>query len=146
MALQQLMWNSLQALHLGHDQPMCVFFPGLTCDLSLLLSPSLAKTLTCGAGIVFRSWRVTGLGSLIFSLLAVIALSAGYEAIKEAARRYELRTASTTDPSSSRKYPDTSFRPVTMKSRTPLERVYPKTQMRINAHGNFLPETKSRPA
>ena len=45
------------------------------------------------AGIVFRSWRITGFGSLIVSLLAIVALSAGYEAIKEAARQYEARSA-----------------------------------------------------
>jgi copper transporter 1 len=39
--------------------------------------------------IVFPSWRVTGTLSLIVSLLAVVALTAGYEAIREVSRRYE---------------------------------------------------------
>ncbi len=39
--------------------------------------------------IVFRSWRVTGLATLILSLIAVVALTAGYEAVREASRRYE---------------------------------------------------------
>jgi copper transporter 1 len=39
--------------------------------------------------IVFRSWRVTGLATLILSLIAVMALTAGYEAVREASRRYE---------------------------------------------------------
>jgi copper transporter 1 len=43
--------------------------------------------------IVFPSWRVTGTLSLIVSLLAVVALTAGYEAIREASRRYEERCA-----------------------------------------------------
>ena len=33
--------------------------------------------------IVFPSWRITGTLSLIVSLLAVVALTAGYEAIRE---------------------------------------------------------------
>jgi copper transporter 1 len=39
--------------------------------------------------IVFPSWRISGIGSLIFSLLAIVLLTAGYEAIREASRRYE---------------------------------------------------------
>jgi hypothetical protein len=39
--------------------------------------------------IVFRGWRITGTGSLIVSLLAIVLLTAGYEAIREASRRYE---------------------------------------------------------
>ena len=40
--------------------------------------------------IVFRSWRITSPLTLILSLLAIIALTAGYEAVREASRRYEL--------------------------------------------------------
>lgn len=43
--------------------------------------------------IVFESWRITSFSSLILSLLAVVALTAGYEAIREASRRYEARQA-----------------------------------------------------
>lgn len=43
--------------------------------------------------VVFRSWRITGPGSLVWSLLAIMALTAGYEAVREAARRYEDRLA-----------------------------------------------------
>lgn len=39
--------------------------------------------------IVFRGWRITGTGSLIVSLLAIVLLTAGYEAVREASRRYE---------------------------------------------------------
>jgi copper transporter 1 len=39
--------------------------------------------------IVFRGWRITGTGSLIVSLIAIILLTAGYEAVREASRRYE---------------------------------------------------------
>ena len=43
--------------------------------------------------IVFPSWRVTATFSLIWSLIAVVALTAGYEAIREVSRRYEERVA-----------------------------------------------------
>jgi copper transporter 1 len=39
--------------------------------------------------IVFPSWHISGTGSLIFSLLAIVLLTAGYEAIREVSRRYE---------------------------------------------------------
>jgi len=42
--------------------------------------------------IVFRSWRITSPLTLIISLLAIIALTAGYEAVREASRRYEEAT------------------------------------------------------
>lgn len=41
--------------------------------------------------IVFSSWRITSAFTLFLSLLAVIALTAGYEAVREASRRYEAR-------------------------------------------------------
>ncbi|KEQ92684.1 hypothetical protein AUEXF2481DRAFT_7424 [Aureobasidium subglaciale EXF-2481] len=41
--------------------------------------------------IVFKSWRVTSTMSLIWSLLGVILLTAGYELIREASRRYEAK-------------------------------------------------------
>ena len=39
--------------------------------------------------IVFRQWHVTSTASLVFSLLLVVALTAGYEALRAASRRYE---------------------------------------------------------
>lgn len=39
--------------------------------------------------IVFRQWRITGPFSLLFSLVAVILLCAGYEGVREFTRRYE---------------------------------------------------------
>lgn len=44
--------------------------------------------------IVFSSWRITSFWSLILSLVAVMALTAGYEAVREASRRYEARQTS----------------------------------------------------
>jgi len=39
--------------------------------------------------IVFRSWHITSNLSLIVSLVAVVALAAGYELLREGIRRYE---------------------------------------------------------
>ena len=41
--------------------------------------------------IVFPTWRISGPVSLFFSLLGVVALSAGYELVRELSRRYEAR-------------------------------------------------------
>jgi hypothetical protein len=43
--------------------------------------------------IVFEGWRITGTGSLIASLIAIVLLTAGYEAVREASRRYEAHAA-----------------------------------------------------
>jgi copper transporter 1 len=43
--------------------------------------------------IVFRQWHIRGPVSLVVSLLAVMLLSAGYEAIREFTRRYEASCA-----------------------------------------------------
>jgi copper transporter 1 len=43
--------------------------------------------------IVFHGWHVTGTGSLIVSLLAIILMTSGYEAVREASRRYEAHAA-----------------------------------------------------
>ncbi|KAL1584259.1 hypothetical protein WHR41_06811 [Cladosporium halotolerans] len=68
---------------MGHDQPMCSMNMLFTWDTTNLC-------------IVFPSWRVTGTFSLIWSLIAVIALTAGYEAIRDLSRRYEERIAEKT--------------------------------------------------
>jgi len=39
--------------------------------------------------IVFRQWHVTGTRSLLLSLIAIVLLAAGYEAVREITRRYE---------------------------------------------------------
>ena len=39
--------------------------------------------------IIFRWWHIRTTPGLIFSLLGVIALTAGYEAIRSASRKYE---------------------------------------------------------
>ena len=42
--------------------------------------------------IVFKSWRVDSTMTLIWSLFAVMLLTAGYELVRELSRRYEERT------------------------------------------------------
>ncbi|CUS06784.1 unnamed protein product [Tuber aestivum] len=59
----------------AHNCQMSMFFTWSTKDLCL----------------VFRSWHVRNTTTLILSLLAVIALSAGYELVRDLARRYEAR-------------------------------------------------------
>ncbi|KAF8448309.1 ctr copper transporter [Terfezia claveryi] len=53
--------------------------------------------------LVFRWWHVTGNFSLIMSLLGVVALSAGYEFLRELTRRLEIRLDSM--PQSSKRPP-----------------------------------------
>jgi copper transporter 1 len=62
------------------SQPMCSMNMLFTWDTTNLC-------------IVFPSWRVTGFWSLIVSLLAIVVLTAGYEAVREGSRRFEMRVA-----------------------------------------------------
>lgn len=39
--------------------------------------------------IIFRSWHIRSTFSLIISLIAIVAIVAGYEAVRSASRRYE---------------------------------------------------------
>ncbi|RMZ27521.1 hypothetical protein D0859_08402 [Hortaea werneckii] len=64
----------------GGDSPMCSMNMLFTWDTNNLC-------------IVFSQWRVTGTFSLVISILAVMALTAGYEAIRETSRNYEARQA-----------------------------------------------------
>ncbi|KAK4461276.1 TCU-2, variant [Cladorrhinum samala] len=58
----------------GHDQ----------CNMNMLFTFS-----TENLCIVFRQWRITSPLSLMISLAAIVALGAGYEALREGVRRYE---------------------------------------------------------
>ena len=60
------------------DQPMCNMNMLFTWDTTNLC-------------IIFRWWRITNVLTLLISLAAVALLTAGYEAVREASRRYELR-------------------------------------------------------
>lgn len=61
---------------MGHDAPMCNMNMLFTWDTTNLC-------------IVFQSWRITNAWSLIYSLVLVALLTAGYEAVREASRRYD---------------------------------------------------------
>lgn len=61
---------------------------GSMCSMNMLFTWD-----TSNLCVVFEGWRVTGVWSLIYTLIAVIALTAGYEAIREASRRYEVSLA-----------------------------------------------------
>jgi solute carrier family 31 (copper transporter), member 1 len=39
--------------------------------------------------IIFSWWHIRDFATLLFSLLAIVLLTAGYEALREASRRYE---------------------------------------------------------
>jgi copper transporter 1 len=43
--------------------------------------------------IVFRWWHIRDTLTLLLSLLAIVALGAGYEAVRDLSRRYELYAA-----------------------------------------------------
>jgi len=73
--------------HMGH-------MPGMDHDMPAQCSMNMLFTWdTTNLCIVFRGWRITGTLSLIVSLLAIILLTAGYEAVREASRRYEAHAA-----------------------------------------------------
>ena len=42
--------------------------------------------------IVFRGWRIDSTFTLVWSLLAIVLLTAGYELVRELTRRYESKS------------------------------------------------------
>ncbi|PGH18155.1 hypothetical protein AJ80_04542 [Polytolypa hystricis UAMH7299] len=71
--------HSMHSTDHGHGD-----MDGDTCDMNMLFTWS-SKNLC----IIFRQWRVTGTFSLLLSLVAIVLLTAGYEAVREITRRYE---------------------------------------------------------
>ncbi|EOA88928.1 uncharacterized protein SETTUDRAFT_168145 [Exserohilum turcica Et28A] len=69
--------------HMDHGMPG-MGGDGPKCNMNMLFTWD-----TKDLCIVFPSWHISGTGSLIFSLLAVVLLTAGYEAVREMSRRYE---------------------------------------------------------
>ncbi|KAH0436174.1 CTR2 short splice variant [Colletotrichum camelliae] len=57
---------------------------GDRCSMSMLFTWD-----TNNLCIVFRQWHIRSTGGLVISLLLVVALAAGYEALRAASRRYE---------------------------------------------------------
>lgn len=47
--------------------------------------------------IVFRGWHISSTPVLIFSLLAIVLMTAGYEAVREASRRYDASVKGVTE-------------------------------------------------
>ncbi|KAJ9203558.1 hypothetical protein DTO164E3_2480 [Paecilomyces variotii] len=66
--------------HMGHgDMDM-----GGKCNMNMLFTWS-----TKDLCIIFPQWHITGAFSLLVSLVAIVLLTAGYEGLREATRRYE---------------------------------------------------------
>ncbi|KXX82032.1 Copper transport protein CTR2 [Madurella mycetomatis] len=57
---------------------------GHMCSMNMLFTWS-----TDNLCIVFRQWQITSTMSLIISLIAIVAICAGYEAVREGIRQYE---------------------------------------------------------
>ncbi|OBW67015.1 MAG: Uncharacterized protein AUREO_029240 [Aureobasidium pullulans] len=66
--------------------------------------------------IVFKSWRVTSTMSLIWSLLGVVILTAGYELIRELSRRYEAKVQREIDDLPRRSAADAHAKSKTIKA------------------------------
>jgi copper transporter 1 len=64
--------------HAGHGDS------GPMCNMNMLFTWD-----TTDLCVVFRQWRITSTLSLVVSLVAVVAICAGYEALREGVRRYE---------------------------------------------------------
>ncbi|KAK2748345.1 hypothetical protein FQN57_001003 [Myotisia sp. PD_48] len=62
---------------------------GDKCSMNMLFTFS-----TKNLCIIFHQWHITGPFSLLFSLLAIVVLTAGYEALRDYTRRYERSFAS----------------------------------------------------
>ncbi|KAI0600857.1 CTR2 short splice variant [Biscogniauxia sp. FL1348] len=69
--------------HAGHGD-MDHGMPMPMCNMNMLFTWD-----TTNLCIVFRFWHIRGPASLVFSLLAIVAICAGYEALREGTRRYE---------------------------------------------------------
>ncbi|KAH8426735.1 low-affinity Cu transporter [Aspergillus melleus] len=54
------------------------------CSMNMLFTWS-----SKGLCIVFRQWQVTGLASLLGSLVVIVLLTAGYEGVRQLTRRFE---------------------------------------------------------
>ncbi|CAA9957615.1 hypothetical protein P3342_001458 [Pyrenophora teres f. teres] len=82
--------------HMGHDMPG-MGGDGPKCNMNMLFTWD-----TTDLCIVFPSWHVSGTGSLIFWLVAIVLMTAGYEAVREMSRRYESYAKQTTEGSRGR--------------------------------------------
>jgi len=69
--------------HMNHGNMDDAAMPGM-CSMSMLFTWN-----TKDLCIIFRWWHIRDFASLLFSLVAIVLLTAGYEALREASRRYE---------------------------------------------------------
>jgi len=60
----------------------------MKCSMNMLWNTQIE-----GTCIVFRSWRVSGKGTLILSFLAIVALGVFYEYLKQVSKAYDQRVA-----------------------------------------------------
>jgi len=91
--------------------------------------------------IIFRSWHIRGARSLLVSLLAIVLLVAGYEALRSATQRFELSTLRRTETLGS----ESPLPPTPLSSTTPppVQR-YPPSSRAISAHAQRDESTKLR--
>ncbi|RYP49753.1 hypothetical protein DL768_004622 [Monosporascus sp. mg162] len=73
--------------HMDHGGHGDMDMGGDRCNMNMLFTWD-----TTNLCIVFRQWHVRGPASLVVSLMAIVAICAGYEALREATRRYEAWT------------------------------------------------------
>ncbi|KEQ62199.1 Ctr copper transporter [Aureobasidium melanogenum CBS 110374] len=66
--------------------------------------------------IVFKSWRITSTMSLIWSLVGVMLLTAGYELVREMSRRYEAKVQREIDDMPRRNAADAYAKSKTIKA------------------------------
>lgn len=95
-------------MNMDNASPMGMDMGGDRCSMNMLFTWD-PKNLC----IIFRTWHVRGPVSLVLSLLAIVALTAGYEFVRDQARRYELSLANKPVPAineSSSLLPPTSGR------------------------------------
>ncbi|RHZ71516.1 hypothetical protein CDV55_107855 [Aspergillus turcosus] len=95
---------------------------GGQCNMNMLFTWS-----TKNLCIVFRQWHVTGPFSLLLSLFVIVLLTAGYEGVRQATRRYEaahaqrLNAFSTTTATVGNEFADESATANVPSSQTPNE-------------------------
>ncbi|RYP92765.1 hypothetical protein DL770_001154 [Monosporascus sp. CRB-9-2] len=73
--------------HMDHGGHGDMDMGGDKCNMNMLFTWD-----TTNLCIVFRQWHIRGPASLAVSLMAIVAICAGYEALREATRRYEAWT------------------------------------------------------
>ncbi|CAK7232510.1 copper transpport protein [Sporothrix bragantina] len=78
--------------HSHHHHADAAEMPMDMCSMNMLFTWD-----TRNLCIVFRWWHIRSTPGLFLSLLAVVALGAGYEALREGIRRYEVQLAKRAD-------------------------------------------------